>query len=63
MIRKGYIDNPEQLVTLRKVTVSEGRAYRPREEMHREYMKVYERYKAVYPAVCPLMQGGETNAG
>ncbi len=35
--------------------VQEMETYCPREEMHEKYMKIYERYKAVYQAVRPLM--------
>ena len=35
--------------------VQEMETYGPREEMHKKYMKIYERYKAVYKAVRPLM--------
>ena len=35
--------------------VQEMETYYPREEMHEKYMKIYERYKAVYNAVRPLM--------
>ena len=35
--------------------VQEAETYRPRPEMHAQYMKVYERYRAVYQAVRPLM--------
>jgi xylulokinase len=35
--------------------VREMETYCPREEMHEKYMKIYERYKAVYQAVRPLM--------
>ena len=43
--------------------VQEMETYRPRPEMHAKYMEIYERYKAVYGAVRPLMQGGKNNAG
>ncbi len=35
--------------------VEERETYEPRKEMHKKYMKIYERYKAVYQAVRPLM--------
>ena len=35
--------------------VQERETYYPREEMHKKYMVIYERYKAVYNAVRPLM--------
>ena len=35
--------------------VEETETYVPREEMHEQYMKIFERYKAVYEAVRPLM--------
>ena len=35
--------------------VKETDVYRPRPEMHKRYMKVYERYKGVYSAVRPLV--------
>ena len=35
--------------------VQERETYYPREEMHKKYMVIYERYKAVYSAVRPLM--------
>ena len=35
--------------------VQERETYWPREQMHRKYMKIYDRYKAVYQAVRPLM--------
>ena len=35
--------------------VQETETYRPRAEMHEKYMKIYERYRAVYQAVRPLM--------
>ena len=35
--------------------VQEMETYSPRAEMHEKYMKIYERYKAVYNAVRPLM--------
>ena len=35
--------------------VQEMETYRPRAQMHQKYMKIYERYKAVYSAVRPLM--------
>ncbi len=35
--------------------IQESDTCRPRQEMHEKYMKVYERYKAVYQAVRPLM--------
>ena len=35
--------------------VREAETYYPREEAHRKYMEIYERYKKVYPAVRPLM--------
>lgn len=35
--------------------VQEMETYYPREEMHKKYMEIYERYKAVYQAVRPLM--------
>ncbi len=35
--------------------VQEMETYHPRAEMHEKYMKIYERYKAVYKAVRPLM--------
>ena len=35
--------------------VQEMETYYPREEMHTQYMKYYERYKRVYHAVRPLM--------
>ena len=35
--------------------VQERETYYPREEMHKKYMIIYERYKAVYSAVRPLM--------
>ena len=35
--------------------VQEMETYQPRPEMHEKYMKNYERYKAVYQAVRPLM--------
>ena len=43
--------------------VQEMETYHPRPEMHAKYMEIYERYKAVYGAVRPLMQGGKNNAG
>ena len=35
--------------------VQEMETYYPRQEMHNQYRKIYERYKAVYQAVRPLM--------
>ncbi len=35
--------------------VREMETYYPRPEMHEKYMRIYERYKAVYQAVRPLM--------
>lgn len=35
--------------------VEETVTYYPRQSMHEKYMKIYERYKAVYSAVRPLM--------
>lgn len=35
--------------------VREAETYDPREEMHEQYMRVYERYKKVYAAVRPLV--------
>ncbi len=35
--------------------VREAETYYPREEMHRKYMQIYERYRKVYQAVRPLM--------
>ncbi|MBQ6383533.1 MAG: carbohydrate kinase [Clostridia bacterium] len=35
--------------------VQEMETYAPRAEMHEKYMKIYERYRAVYSAVRPLM--------
>ena len=35
--------------------VQEMETYYPRQEMHDQYRKIYERYKAVYQAVRPLM--------
>ena len=35
--------------------VQETETYYPRQEMHEKYMKIYERYKAVYQAVRQLM--------
>lgn len=35
--------------------VHEAETYYPRQEMHEKYMKIFERYKAVYQAVRPLM--------
>lgn len=35
--------------------VEETVTYYPRQSMHKKYMKIYERYKAVYNAVRPLM--------
>ena len=35
--------------------VQEMETYYPREELHEKYMKIYERYKAVYNAVRPLV--------
>ena len=35
--------------------VQEMETYAPRVEMHEKYMKIYERYRAVYTAVRPLM--------
>ena len=35
--------------------VQETESYYPRAEMHGKYMKIYERYRAVYQAVRPLM--------
>ena len=35
--------------------VREAETYYPREEIHRKYMEIYERYKKVYLAVRPLM--------
>ena len=36
--------------------VQETETYYPRAEMHEKYMKIYERYKAVYRAVRPLTE-------
>ena len=35
--------------------VQEMETYYPREEKHKQYMKIFERYKSVYHAVRPLM--------
>ena len=35
--------------------VREAETYYPREEMHRKYMQIYERYRKVYQAVRPLV--------
>ncbi len=35
--------------------VEETVTYKPRQEMHEKYMRVYERYRKVYDAVRPLM--------
>lgn len=35
--------------------VREAETFLPRKEMHEKYMKIYERYKAVYAAVRPLV--------
>ena len=35
--------------------IRETQTFRPREEMHRKYSRIYERYRAVYGAVRPLM--------
>ncbi len=39
------------------VMVQETETFRPDAEMHEKYMNIYERYKAVYSAVRPLMEG------
>ena len=36
--------------------VQESETFIPREEMHRKYLEIYERYRRVYGAVRPLMQ-------
>ena len=35
--------------------VEKTHTYHPRAEMHEKYMRVYERYAKLYPAVRPLM--------
>lgn len=46
-----YADLPDAAAHM----VQEMETYHPRGEMHAKYMKIYERYKAVYNAVRPLM--------
>jgi len=46
-----YADLPDAAARM----VQEMETYHPRGEMHAKYMKIYERYKAVYNAVRPLM--------
>ncbi len=37
--------------------VEETETFKPRAEMHKKYMKIYERYRRVYSAVRPLTEG------
>ena len=46
-----YRDLPQAAAHL----VQEMETYYPRSDMHAKYMKIYERYKALYHAVRPLM--------